>query len=423
MLNSIIRGTCPSGRGGATLGRGNILASLDIGTSKTCCMIGELNPSGEIDIIGYGISASSGIKKGAIINIDLVVKGIIEAVQMAQQMANVQINHVVVGLSGGNITLLKNRGVVAIPKNDREIRAEDVERVLSAAKIMAVPYDREIIDVIPWEFIVDGCDSIKDPVGMIGTRLEVSACIVVGLVTVIQNIVRCVERAGLLVDSMVLKPLATAEMLLTEDEMEMGVVLIDVGAGTTEVAVFEEGCIIAYDLIPIGSDFITNDIAIGLRVPYFKAEELKVKYAGAMTTFASDKMDIEIQSMGDKDTRRISQKDITSIVEPRVQEILSFALNCLNKFELKSMLPAGVVLTGGGLVHIKGSLELAQHILGLPVRYGFIDSYDREQTFTVALGLLNYISKHKIFDSNFLTREKSALGFFERAKRFIKEYF
>lgn len=405
------------------MGKGNIIASLDLGTSKTCCMVGEVTRSGDIDILGYGISAASGIKKGAVINIDLVIQSIVKAVELAEQMSNTKISHVAVGLSGGNISLLTNRGVVAIPRNEGEITPQDVERVIQAAKIMAIPYDREIIDVIPREFIVDGCDSIKDPAGMIGTRLEVSACIVVGLLTAIQNIARCVEKAGLSVESMILKPLAAAEMLLTEDEMDMGVVLVDVGAGTTEVAVFQEGCIVAYEMIPMGGDLITNDIAIGLRLPYSRAEEIKCKYACTLSNLASDKPDIEIQSLGEAFPRKISQKDLTAIVEPRVQEILSYVINCIEGFNLKAMLPAGIVFTGGGLVHIKGFSEMSQQLLELPVRMGVTDSYDKEQTFTVALGLLNYIIKHRAFNMGPATKERSAYGFLERAKRILREYF
>lgn len=388
-----------------------------------CCMIGEVTRSGDIDILGYGISTTTGIKKGNIINIDLVVKSIIKAIELAQQMANVNINQVIVGLSGVNISLLNNRGVVAIPRNEAEITPQDVDRVLQAAKIMAIPVNREIIDVIPREFIVDGCDGIKDPVGMIGTRLEVSACIVVGLLTAIQNIARCIQRAGLSVDSMVLKPLAVAEMLLTEDEMDMGVALVDVGAGTTEIAVFQEGCITAYELIPMGGDMITNDIAIGLRLPYSQAEEIKCKYACAMSSFASDNMDIEIQSLGESVSRKISQEELTAIVQPRIQEILSYIINCIKGFNLKTMLPAGIVFTGGGLIHIKGFMEMGQQVMGLPMRLGTMDSYDNEQTFTVSLGLLNYILKHRAYSNVFVTKERSAYGFFERAKKILREYF
>jgi cell division protein FtsA len=386
-------------------------------------MVGEITHSGDIDVLGYGISETSGIKKGAVINIDLVIQSIIKAVELAEQMSNAKITHVAVGLSGGNISLLTNRGVVAIPRNDREINHQDVERVIQAAKIMAIPYDKEIIDVIPREFIVDGCDGIKDPVGMIGTRLEVSACIVVGLLTAIQNIARCVQKAGLSVESMILKPLAAAEMFLSDDEMNMGVVLVDVGAGTTEISVFQEGCISAYDMIPIGGNLITNDIAIGLRLPYAQAEEIKCRYACALSNLASDKPDIEIQSLGDAAPRKISQKDLTAIIEPRVQEILSYIISSIAGLNLKTMLPAGIVFTGGGLVHIKGFLEMSQRSLEFPVRIGITDSYGKEQSFTVALGLLNYIIKHRAFNINSAVKERSASGLLERAKRILREYF
>jgi cell division protein FtsA len=386
-------------------------------------MIGEITRAGELDIMGYGIAESSGIKKGNVVNVDAVVQSVSKAVEQAGQMAGYKISRAVIGLSGSNISLLNNRGVVAIPRNAREITPQDVERVLQAAKIVAIPYDKEMIDVIPREFVVDGCDGIKDPVGMVGTRLEVSACIITGLLTAIQNIARCVQKAGIEIEGMVLKPLAAAEMLLTEDEMDMGAVMLDVGAQVTEVAIFQEGCIAAYELIPLGGDHITNDIAIGLRLPYSRAEDIKRRYACAKPALASDKAEIEIQSIGDTVIKRISPRDLTAIVEPRIQEILLFVSNCLKNLNLKSMLPAGVVLTGGGLVHIKGSVELAQEILGLPVRLGIIDSYDREQTFTVALGLLYYGLRRGLINGNVAMRQNAASSFFERAKRILKEYF
>jgi len=203
----------------------------------------------------------------------------------------------------------------------------------------------------------------------------------------------------------------------------MGVVLVDVGAGITEIAVFQEGCISAYDVIPVGGNLITNDIAIGLRLPYAKAEELKCKYACAISSLASDKPDIEIQSLGDAATRKISQRELASIIEPRVQEILSYIINTIAGLNLKTMLPAGIVFTGGGLVHINGFLEMAQQLLEFPVRIGSTDSYGKEQSFTVALGLLNYLIKHRTYNTNSTMRERSASGFFERAKQILREYF
>jgi len=293
---------------------------------------------------------------------------------------------------------------------------------LQAAKIMAIPYDREIIDIIPMEFLVDGCDGIKDPIGMVGSRLEVYACIVTGLSTSVQNIVRCIEKAGLNIDALILKPLASAQMLLSEDEMNMGVLLLDVGAGSTEVAVFRDGSILAYDFIPIGGDFITNDIAIGLRIPFMQAEEIKRQYACCHRGLASEKYDIEIHSIGDKNSRKISQSDLATIVEPRVQEILSYVARSVKSMTEKSMLPAGAVLTGGGLIHIEGAMDMAQQFLGIPVRPGVHGSFESEQTFTVGLGLMYYFLKNRA-DNKVVMRERPVLSLFERVKNLIKEYF
>lgn len=404
------------------MGKGDIIASLDLGTSKICCMIGETTESLDIDILGYGISNITGIKKGVITDIDTTVQGIMQAVDLAEQMASIEIKGVIVGVIGGDITLLNNRGVVAIPRNSREITPQDVQRVLQAAKIMAIPYDRDIIDIIPREFIVDGCEGIKNPVGMVGTRLETSACIVTGLTTSIQNLIRCVEKAGLLIQGIVLKPLAVAQMLLTEDELEMGVAVVDIGAGTTDIAVIKDGSILAYDMIPIGGDFITNDLAIGLRIPFSQAEEIKNKYAHAIASEASKNKNIEVLSIGEKSVKKISQKDIAQIVEPRVQEIIYLIQKSLKSFDLNSMLPAGMVLTGGGLIHIEGAVKLAEHMLNLPMRFGLANTYEKEQTFTVTLALLYYGLRHNIFQ-NTATREGSAFGFIERARRIFKEYF
>jgi cell division protein FtsA len=409
--------------GGAALGRNNIVASLDLGTSKICCMIGEITRSGDIDILGYGIVPSTGIKKGNIINIDSVVQSIAKAVDQAQQMSGLKINGIVVGISGSSISILNNKGVVAIPRNEKEITTDDVDRVIQASKIMAIPYDREIIDVIPREFVVDGCDGIKDPVGMVGVRLEVSACIITGLQTAVQNTLRCVQKAGLNVEAAVLKSLATAEMLLTEDELEMGAVLLDIGAGVTEVAVFEEGCITAYDLLPIGGDFITNDLAIGLRLPFSQAEEIKRAYACAKYSASSDKPSIEIQSIGDSSFKKISQKDLAAIIEPRVHEILTLVIKAINNLKIKSMIPAGVILTGSGLLHISRSVELARNIFNLPIRLGTTTSFDKDQTFNGALGLLYYSMKHRFSPVNSVSKERSGFSLIEKAKMILKEYF
>ncbi|ADL07720.1 cell division protein FtsA [Thermosediminibacter oceani] len=405
------------------MGRNNILASLDLGSSKVCCMIGEISRSGEIDIIGYGIAPTTGIKKGIIVNIEAMVRSIVEAVEQAEQMSNAKVTSVLVGISGNNVTVINNRGVVAIPRSDREITLHDVERVIQVARIVAIPPDREIIEVLPKQFIVDGCDGIRDPVGMVGTRLEVEASIITGQLTAIQNVVRCVQKAGLEVEGITLKSLAAREILLSDDELDMGVALVDVGAGTTEITVFRGNSIALYSLIPLGGDYITNDIAIGLRLPYSQAEAIKRKYGCAMVSQASDKPDIEIQSIGESNTRRISQKELAAIIEPRVQEIISMIYKELKDLDYRAVLAAGAVLSGSGLLYMRGALEIAQKMLGIPVRAARTDMYGYDHTFTVALGLIYYGYKQRSFTERNGAKEKNTLSIFEKAKRFLKEYF
>ncbi|MCG0274717.1 MAG: cell division protein FtsA [Thermosediminibacteraceae bacterium] len=405
------------------MGRSSILASLDLGSSKVCCMIGEISRNGDIDIIGYGVAPTTGIKKGNIVNIEAMVHSIGEAVVQAEQMSNTKIGGVLVGISGGNVSIVNNRGVVAIPRSDREITLHDVERVLQASRIIAIPPDREIIEVIPKQFIVDGCDGIRDPVGMVGTRLEAEVSIITGQLTAIQNVIRCVQKSGLEVEGIVLKSLAAKEILLSDDEVDMGVALVDVGAGTTEITVFRGDNIELYSLIPLGGDYITNDIAIGLRLPYSQAEAVKRKYACAMVSLSSDKPDIEIQSIGEPFSRKISQRELAAIVEPRVQEIISMVYKELKNLNYKEILAAGVVLCGGGLLHMRGALEIAQKILGIPVRAAKTDMYGYDHTFTVALGLLYYGFKQRSFVARDEVREKNTRSFFEKAKRILREYF
>lgn len=386
-------------------------------------MVGEISRNNEIDILGYGVAPSTGIKKGNIVNIEAMVRSISEAVLQAQQMANVKIESVLVGISGPNISIVNNRGVVAIPRSDREITPHDVDRVIQASRIIAIPPDREIIDVIPRQFIVDGCEGIKDPVGMIGTRLEVEVSIITGQLTAIQNVVRCVQRSRLEVEGLVLKSLAAKELLLSDDEVDMGVALVDVGAGTTEITVFHGENIELYNLVPLGGNYVTNDIAIGLRLPYSQAEAIKRKYACAAASLASDKPDIEIQSIGETSARKISQKELASIIEPRVQEILSIVHKELKAVNYRDMLAAGIVLCGGGLLHMRGAVELAQKMLGVPVRAAKTDMYGFDHTFTVALGLLYYSARNRTFSDREEIRDKGTLSFFERAKQILREYF
>jgi len=405
------------------LARNEIITGIDLGSSKVCCLVAEINESGNMDILGYGISPSSYLKKGNVVNIEGLTRSINDAVNQAETMANLKIEEAVVGLSLMNVDILRNKGVVAIPKSTSEITNQDVERVIQAAKILAISPDRDVVQVIPREFIVDGCEGINDPVGMVGTRLEVDSYIVTAPITVMQNIHKCFQRAGILINNIYLKPFAVKKILLSWDEIEMGVALIDVGATITEIAVFKGNDIVKYATLPVGGDYITNDIAVGLRLPFNYAEIVKRRYACAQESLASEKQEIEIQSIGEVSTRRINQKELASIIEPRVHEIISLIRKELEFDNQKINLAAGGVITGSGLLPIKGTLDLAQKILGMPLRGGKTEMYGYDQTFTVCLGLLSSVISSINFNRKIIEKQKQRVSFLERAKRFLREYF
>lgn len=401
----------------------NIIVGLDIGTSKVCAVVGELSET-DLNIIGVGSSQTKGIKKGVVVDIDSTVKSIREAVAKAEQMANVSIENVYINYSGGQVSLKENRGVVAVSGEDKEITPEDVERVIHAARVIAIPSDQEIIDIIPKEFIVDGFSGIKDPVGMVGIRLEVIAHIVTGSSTSVQNLIRSVERSDLNVQGIVLNSLANSQVLLSDDEKELGVAVVDVGGGTTEISIFEGGNMIYSSLLPIGGQHITNDIAVGLRIPYEQAEKIKRNYGCASYTEAEDK-EIEILPIGSNTPKKISLQDLSDIIEPRVYEIFDLIAQRLNKLGNSALLPGGVVLTGGGVSMLKGAKEIASSVLNIPVRIGYPDYVGvNEPAFTAAVGLIEYVVENKAvtgYDNPHKT--KKIQSFFHRVKNWFKEYF
>ena len=298
----------------------NIIVGMDIGTSKVSAVLGKISSNG-LQILGVGISPNNGMKEGVIVDIDSTTRSIEQAIEQLQNMTNVDINSIYINISGGFASLFKNRGVIAVTAEDREITADDVRRVIQSAKVFALPPDKEIVDVIPQQFIVDGYDGIRDPIGMFGTRLEVDACIVACNTTTLQNLVRSVERAGIEIEGVVLDPLAIGEVLLTPDEKELGVVLIDVGAGKTEYSVFENGVLKSSNFIPVGGDNITNDLAIGLRIPFNEAESLKKQYGYAKASIIEQETKIPVKNIGEEVTREISLEEFAGIVEARVYEI------------------------------------------------------------------------------------------------------
>ncbi|BAU27497.1 cell division protein FtsA [Aneurinibacillus soli] len=369
------------------------IVSLDIGTSKVRVIIGEIN-SGSINIIGVGTADSHGIKKGAIVDIDETVQAIREAVEKAERMVDLPIHHVVVGISGNHIQLQASQGVVAVSSENREIGDDDIERVMKAAQVIAIPPEREIIDVVPVQYIVDGLGEISDPRGMLGVRLEMEGTIITGSKTVIHNIMRCVERAGLSIVGMYLMPLASSEIALTKDEKNLGVVLVDIGAGSTTVSVFELGTLSAFSVLPIGGEYITNDIAIGLRTTTEEAKQIQTKSGCALVEEANEDERFHVKRIGSDVDKEFTQIELANIIEPRAAEIFELVEEELESLGYDATIPNGFVLTGG-VASIPGLLELARYELQAPVRIAIPDYIGvRDPGYTAGVGLIKYASKY-----------------------------
>lgn len=347
----------------------NILVGLDIGTSKIGVVIGEILDSGRVHILGVGISPSQGLRQGVVINLDQAVESIQKAIKEAQLTAGVEITDVVVGIAGDHIRSVNSRGVVAVARNDREITQHDVDRVIEAAKAIALPIDREVLHVLPQEFIVDNQTGIKNPIGITGVRLEAEVHIVTGAVTSAQNIVRSVTKAGLRVSGLVLEPLASSYSVLDQNEKDLGVAIIDLGGGTTDIALFYEGAIRHTVVIGLGGQNVTNDIALGLRTPIEQAEELKKKFGCAHQEMISKHDMFTVPGIGGRAPREVSREVLTSIIQPRMEEIFSLAVKEIKRSEFGELLSAGVVITGGGSL-IEGVVLLAEEIFGLPAKVG-----------------------------------------------------
>jgi cell division protein FtsA len=331
--------------------------------------VGEISEEGGIDIIGLGTHPSKGLRKGVVVNIDSTVESIQKAVHEAELMSGVEINSAFVGIAGGHIKGFNSRGVIAISGKGREVSHADVERVIDAAKAVALPVDREVIHILPQEFIIDDQGGIKEPLGMSGVRLEAEVHIVTAAVTSAQNLIKCVNRAGIEVSDIVLEQLASAEASLLPDEKELGVVLLDIGGGTTGMAVFLRGSIWHSSVISLGGEHITNDIAIGLRTPMHEAEEIKKKHGCAMTSLVKGDETIEVPSVGGRKPRVLSRQLLCEIIQPRVEEILSLAHREIQKSGYQDAVAAGIVITGGASL-MEGIPELAEQIFDLPVRWG-----------------------------------------------------
>ncbi len=358
-------------------------------------MIARETPAGGLDVVGIGTAPSRGLRRGIVVNIDSTVEAIKLAVGEAEQMAGVEVAGVYAGVAGGHIRGVNSRGVVAVSGKDREVAETDVERAVEAARAINLPQDREIIHVLPQTFLVDDGDGIRDPIGMSGVRLEVEVHIVTGAVTSVQNVVRSVNRAGLAVHDIVLEPLASAEAVLYEDEKELGVLVIDIGGGTTDVALFKNGAVWHTAILPLGGDHISNDIAIGLRTPMADAEDMKKRYGCALTELVPAEETVDVPSVGGRKPRQLSRQVLSEIVQPRVEEILTLVARDLARAGFQDAATAGVVVTGGTSI-MEGVPELAEGVLDQPVRRGVpqgmggLADVIRSPIYATAVGLALY---------------------------------
>ena len=386
---------------------GEILVGLDIGTTKICAIVGETTDEG-LDIIGIGSHPSKGLRKGVVVNIDATVASIKRAIEEAEHMGGCEISTVYTGIAGGHIKAFNSHGVVAV--KDHEVRQSDVDRVIDQAKAVAIPLDREVIHVLPQEYVVDDQDGIKEPVGMSGVRLEAKALVVTGAVSSAQNIIKCAQRTGLNVADIVLQPLASALAVLSEDEKELGVCLVDVGGGTTDIAIFSNGSIVHTAVLALGGNHLTNDVAVGLRTPTHEAERIKKQHGCAMASMVDKAETIEVPSVGGGQPRVISRHILAEIVEPRVEEIFMLVQHEIQKCGMEELLASGVVITGGSTL-LHGMPEMAEEVLGLPVRRGvprglggLVDVVKGPQ-FATAVGLVMYGARQAQTSPHFKIRD------------------
>src|SRR6266403_3367079 len=369
----------------------NLIVGLDIGTSKIVAIVGEVKPDGMLEVIGMGMHQSSGMKKGMVVNIEATVGAIQRALEEAELMADCKISSAFVGIAGSHIRSFNSTGMVAV--KDREVGVLDVDRAIETARAVNIPTDQQILHVLRQEFIIDGQEDVREPIGMSGVRLEVKVHIVTGAVSAAQNIVKCVRRCGLEVNDLILQPLASSLAVLTEDEKDLGVCLVDIGGGTSDIAVFREGAIRHTAVVPIAGDQITNDIAMALRTPTAEAEELKVRHGCALRQLAEAGQMIEVAGVGDRPPRMLSRQTLAEVIEPRVEELYSLIQQVLRDSGYEELLSSGVVLTGGSAV-MQGMVELGEEIFHMPVRVGVprytggLAEVVRNARFATAVGLV-----------------------------------
>jgi len=399
------------------------VVGLDIGTNKVAAIVAEITPGGELEIIGLGSYPSRGLKKGVVVNIESTVQSIQRAIEEAELMAGCQIDAVYAGIAGSHIRSINSHGIVAV--RDREVYAQDVERVIDAAQAMAIPADQKILHILPQEYVIDNQEGVKEPLGMSGVRLEAKVHLVTCAVNAAQNIEKCIVRCGLTVNDVILEQLASSYSVLTDDERDLGVCLVDIGGGTTDIAVFTDGAIRHTAVIPIAGDQVTNDIAMALRTPTQNAEEIKIKYACALTQLARPDETIQVPGVGDKPAKELSRQALAEVVEPRYDELFTLIQAELRRSGFEDLIAAGIVLTGGAS-KMEGVIELAEEIFHMPVSLGAprnvsgLKDIVRNPVYATGVGLLQYGKER---EEEMPGRGRRGKGALSRFKKWLSENF
>jgi cell division protein FtsA len=400
----------------------NLIIGLDVGTSKIAALVGEVAVDGSIEVIGIGVQPSRGLKKGVVVNIESTVQSIQRAIEEAELMAGCEIRSVFAGIAGSHVRSLNSHGVVAI--RDREVSHTDVEHVVDAAKAVAIPADQKILHVLPQEFIIDGQEGIRDPIGMSGVRLEAKVHIVTGAESAAQNIEKCIQRCGLEVDDIVLEQLASSFACLTEDEKDLGVCIIDIGGGTTDLAVFSQGAIRHTAVLPIAGDQVTSDIAMALRTPTGEAEEIKIRYGVAKQVLADPGEHLEVPGLGDRGPRTLSRQALAAVIEPRVEELFAMVHQVVRESGYEGVLSSGIVLTGGSSI-MPGMVEMAEDIFLKPARLGTPDyrgqlaDVVRSPRYATVLGLLLEAKKQYLRGHIVTRQDGSVKAVWQRMKEWV----
>ena len=402
-----------------------MIVGLDIGTSKVVALVGEFGADGEPEIVGIGSHPSRGMKKGVVVNIESTVQSIQRAIEEAELMAGCQSHSVFAGIAGNHIRSMNSHGIVAI--REGEVVQADIERVLDAAQAVAIPADQKVLHILPQEYVIDNQEGVREPRGMSGVRLEAKVHLVTCAMNAVQNIEKCIRRCGLEVEDVILEQLASSYSVLTEDEKELGVCMVDVGGGTTDIAIFTEGAIRHTAVIPIAGDQVTNDIAMALRTPTQHAEEIKIRYACALAKLAGPEETIKVPSVGERPPRDLSRQALAEVVEPRYDELFTLIQAELRRSGYEDMIPAGIVLTGG-TAKMEGAVELAEEIFHMPVRLGVPQEFKgladvvRNPIYSTGVGLLHYGMKHHA-DGNQSRSEQSRESPLIKVKRWFKGNF